>query len=186
VRHETLTAGQATTMRSLYVRPRAALPGWAEPTPVVARPLLTELLGYLERTALSEEARARGEAVLADLLEPVPMTTIEVRFPADDRARAVAEALRQDPASPRTLAQWGHEVGASGRTLARAFLAETGLPFGRWRTLLRLQCALPALAAGEPAGNVARRVGYETPSAFTAAFRRETGITPASYFRQAR
>src|SRR5215813_13014858 len=35
VRHETLTAGQAaTTMRSLYVRPAAALPDWAEPTPV--------------------------------------------------------------------------------------------------------------------------------------------------------
>jgi AraC-like DNA-binding protein len=33
---------------------------------------------------------------------------------------------------------------------------------------------------------VSRRVGYETPSAFTAAFRRETGITPARYFRQAR
>jgi AraC-like DNA-binding protein len=162
------------------------VPSWAEPTPVVARPLLTELIGYLERTALTEAARARGEAVLADLLEPVPMTTIEVRFPDDDRARAVAEALRQDPARPLTLSQWGHEVGASGRTLARVFLAETGLPFGRWRTLLRLQCALPALAAGEPAGNVSRRVGYETPSAFTAAFRRETGITPASYFRQAR
>ena len=186
VRHETLTAGQATTMRSLYVRPQAALPSWAEPTPVAAWPLLTELIGYLERTALTEAARARGEAVLADLLEPVPMTTIEVRFPDDDRARAVAEALRQDPARPLTLSQWGHEVGASGRTLARVFLAETGLPFGRWRTLLRLQCALPALAAGEPAGNVSRRVGYETPSAFTAAFRRETGITPASYFRQAR
>jgi len=39
------------------------------------------------------------------------------------------------------------------------------------------------LAAGEPVGNVARRVGYETSSAFVAAFRRETGLTPAAYFR---
>ena len=30
---------------------------------------------------------------------------------------------------------------------------------------------------------VASRVGYETPSAFVAAFRRETGQTPAAYFR---
>jgi AraC-like DNA-binding protein len=29
---------------------------------------------------------------------------------------------------------------------------------------------------------VARHVGYETPSAFVAAFRRETGLTPAAYF----
>ena len=29
---------------------------------------------------------------------------------------------------------------------------------------------------------VARHVGYQTPSAFVAAFRRETGLTPAAYF----
>ncbi len=28
-----------------------------------------------------------------------------------------------------------------------------------------------------------RRVGYESVSAFVAAFRRETGMTPARYFR---
>jgi len=64
-----------------------------------------------------------------------------------------------------------------------AFVAGTGLSFGRWRALLRLQAALPALAAGEPVGNVARRVGYESVSAFVAAFRRQTGLTPAGYFR---
>jgi AraC-like DNA-binding protein len=29
---------------------------------------------------------------------------------------------------------------------------------------------------------VAGRVGYENPSAFVAAFRRQTGLTPAAYF----
>ncbi len=74
-------------------------------------------------------------------------------------------------------------VGASERTLARAFQAGAGIPFGRWRILLRLQAALPALAAGQPVGAVARRVGYESASAFVAAFRLETGLTPAAYFR---
>jgi AraC-like DNA-binding protein len=31
------------------------------------------------------------------------------------------------------------------------------------------------------AGRVAYRVGYETPSAFIAAFRRLTGVTPTTY-----
>jgi AraC-like DNA-binding protein len=61
-------------------------------------------------------------------------------------------------------------------------VAEAGVPFGRWRTLLRLQAALPLLAAGQPVSRVAGRVGYENPSAFVAAFRRQTGLTPASYF----
>jgi AraC-like DNA-binding protein len=56
------------------------------------------------------------------------------------------------------------------------------MPFGQWRRLARLQAALPQLAAGQAVGMVARHVGYETPSAFVAAFRRETGLTPAAYF----
>jgi AraC-like DNA-binding protein len=112
----------------------------------------------------------------------VAMTTIDLRLPDDDRARQVALTLLDHPADKRTLPEWGREVGASARTLARGFLAGTGIPFGRWRTLLRLQAALPALAAGEPVSTVARRAGYDTASAFAAAFRRETGSTPAAYF----
>ncbi len=182
VRHETLTAGAAATMRSLYVRPRMCPISWAEPTPVAASPLLAELIGYLGSSGLLPDQRAHAEAVLVDLLKPVQMTTIEVRMPAEERARQVADALATDPADNRTLAQWGHHFGASERTLARAFLAGTGVSFGRWRTLLRLQAALSALAAGEPVGNVARHVGYESASSFVAAFRRETGQTPASFF----
>ncbi len=182
--HETMSSGQAT-MQTLYIRPDLCPISWPQPTPVAARQLLAELIGYLDSEPLDETRRARAEAVLVDLLEPVTMATIEVRLPVDERAREVAEALRGNPADRRTLGEWGRHVGASGRTLARSFLADTGVPFGRWRTLLRLQAALPALAAGEPVSNVARHVGYETPSAFVAAFRRETGLTPAAYFRPA-
>jgi AraC-like DNA-binding protein len=41
------------------------------------------------------------------------------------------------------------------------------------------------LAASEPVASVASYVGYETPSAFIAAFRRHTGVTPGAYFRSA-
>ena len=182
VQHETLSAGVAT-MRSAYVRPDRCTVSWAEPTPVSAGPLLCELIGYLEDRSLPPDRRARAEAVLIDLLRPVAMTTVDVRWPADDRATQVADRLFASPADGRTLAEWGHDVGASERTLARAFLAETGVSFGRWRTMLRVQAALTALAAGEPVAVVARRVGYDSDSAFVQAFRRETGVTPGAYFR---
>ena len=171
-------------MRSAYVRPAQCSIGWTEPTPVSASPLLAELIGYLEDPALDGMRRANAEAVLVDTLRPVAMTTIEVRMPADDRARQVADRISAHPADGRTLAEWGRAVGASERTLARAFLADTGVSFGRWRTLLRVQAALTALAGGEPVGNVARHVGYDSDSAFVQAFRRETGVTPAAYFRR--
>ena len=182
--HETLSAGTAT-MRSAYVRPDRFPLGWGEPTAVSASPLLCELISYLEDRNLTPERRTRAEAVLVDLLQPVAMTTIDVRWPTDDRARRVADGLAASPADARTLAEWGRETGASERTLARVFVAETGVSFGRWRTLIRIQAALTALADGEPVGNVARRVGYDSDSAFVQAFRRETGVTPGSYFRSA-
>lgn len=180
--HETGAAGQAiTTMRSLYVPPALSPVTWTVPTPVAASPLLAELIGYLGGK-LTAEQRAHGEALLADLLQPAPVTTLDAPFPTGPLTAKVAEKLRANPADQRTLADWGRAVGASERTLARAFTAETRMTFGRWRTLLRLRAALPLLAAGEPVGRVAHRVGYETPSAFVAAFRRETGLTPAAYY----
>jgi len=182
VRHETLSAS-AATMRSAYVRPALCTVSWTEPTPVSASPLLAEIIGYLEDPGLAAEHRAHAETMLVDLLRPAQMTSVSVRMPADDRALQVAEAIAADPADGRTLAEWGAEVGASERTLARAFLSGAGISFGRWRTMMRLQAALAGLATGDSVGKVARHVGYESDSAFVQAFRRETGMTPAAYFR---
>jgi AraC-like DNA-binding protein len=182
VPHQVVASGRSE-MRALYIRTDGCPVTWPQPQPVAASALLAALIHHLADDQLDTERRARAEAVLMDALEPVSYATIEAALPTDPRARDVANALLADPADPRDLAGWGREVGASARTLARAFLADTGLPFGRWRTAARLQAALPRLAAGDSVATVARHVGYETPSAFVAAFRRETGLTPGRYFR---
>jgi hypothetical protein len=122
LRHETLSAG-TSTMRTLYVRPDLCPIIWPDAVPVAASPLLAELIGYLEDPGLDPDRRGHAEAVLVDLLRPVTMTTIDVRLPAEQRARQVAQALTDDPANRRTLAEWGRQVGASERTLARGFVA---------------------------------------------------------------
>ncbi len=187
VRHAT-GATTAALVRSPYVRPDRCPPAWnarQEPQVVPVPGLLRELIGYLaqDAAALVPEARRRAEAVVLDQLHPVSVTTVRAPMPTDVRAREVAEALRADPADGRSLAQWGAAVGASARTLARAFVADTGLPFGQWRTQLRLEAAMPLLAAGATVSSVARRVGYGSPSAFVAAFRRGVGVPPGAYFK---
>ncbi|NBH03765.1 AraC family transcriptional regulator, partial [Amycolatopsis sp. SID8362] len=97
-------------------------------------------------------------------------------------ARDVERALLANPADPRTLAEFGRDVGASERTLARVFAAECRMPFGTWRTQVRLRASLPLLAQGTPLETVAYRVGYSSASAFVAAFRRAVGVTPGAYF----
>ncbi|MFC4502672.1 MULTISPECIES: AraC family transcriptional regulator [Streptomyces] len=180
--HTTESAGDVV-MRSAFVDP-AACPhvDWREPTVVAVTPLLRALIDHLVRTDLAHDVRVRAEAVLLDELRPVPITSVSAPVPRDPRARALAEALGARPADARTLAEWGIEVGASGRTLARLFVAETGLAFGQWRERLRMQAAMPYLAAGLPIEAVAHRVGYATASSFTAAFHRLVGVTPRQYF----
>jgi len=183
--HTTEAAGDAV-MRSPYVDPeRCPAVDWSErtePTVVAVTPLLRALIDHLVRTDLAVDARSRAEAVLLDELRPVPVTSVSVSEPRDPRARAVAAALAAGPADGRSLEAWGAQVGASGRTLARLFVAETGLAFGQWREQLRMQAAMPYLAEGLPIEAVARRVGYATASSFVAAFHRIVGLTPREYF----
>ncbi|MFF7637262.1 AraC family transcriptional regulator [Kitasatospora sp. NPDC008050] len=182
--HRTATLGStATAMHSLNVAPGPGLPGWTAPQPVAVGPLVAGLIDHLAQAALDPQRRARAQAVLIDNLDPVTARSIDVPMPVDPRALDVARALIADPADPRTLTQWGRHVGAGARTLARAFAADTGIPFARWRTAVRLRAALGRLARGESVSRVAGQVGYATPSAFVAAFVRETGLTPGSYFR---
>jgi AraC-like DNA-binding protein len=184
VRHSVAVAGP-TTMLSAYVDPDRCPLRWTEPTVVAASGLLGALVAHLARPTLPPPERRRAEAVLWDIVEPLPVTTLSPPLPEDERARRVADGLIADVTDGRPLAAWGREVGASARTLARLFTAETGLGFERWRATARLAAALPLLADGVSVGATAHRVGYATPSAFVAAFRREVGTTPAEYFRPA-
>ncbi|MET7570063.1 helix-turn-helix transcriptional regulator [Streptomyces sp. NPDC005492] len=182
VPHATGSEGDAV-MRGVYVDP-VSCPhiDWRDPTVVAMTRLLRALVEHLDRTDLSPDVRSRAELVLLDELRPVPVTSVAVPEPRDPRARAVAEALRTHPADDRPLAEYGRQVRASARTLARLFVTQTGLGFGQWRERLRMQAALPFLAEGLPVESVARRVGYASASSFTAAFHRVVGVTPRQYF----
>lgn len=169
-------------MISLYFEPSDAPAGFDKPVVVDTAGLLGSLMRHLS-SHVEPEARRRAEAVVFDLLEPVEVTSLSVPVPEDDRGRRVAEMLRCDPSDQRTMAEFGQAVGASARTLARVIEHETGLGFAEWRRMIRIAAALPYLANGASVASVAQRVGYETPSAFVAAFRRATGTTPGRYFQ---
>ncbi len=113
------------------------------------------------------------------------------RFPCSSRHRAISEpgalpiGCASHPGEPASIKRIARRVCTSPRTLERIFRNETGMTFGKWRQQLRLLHAMRLLAAGRPVTTVAFEVGYDSPSAFVAMFRRTLGQTPRRYFESA-
>jgi len=130
---------------------------------------------------VEDAAHARLEGLLVDLLAAGETAPLELPLPSDARARAFAERLLADPGSEAVFAEMARGSGASLRTLQRRFQAETGLSLDAWRARARMQQAVVSLSAGRPVTEAALDAGYQSPSAFIAAFKRAFGVTPARW-----
>jgi AraC-like DNA-binding protein len=95
--------------------------------------------------------------------------------------RALAR-LHAQPARAWTLPELAREAGASRSVLAERFTYFVGHPPMLYLTRWRMQIAASRLAAGgSPVSAVAAEVGYESEAAFCRAFKKVTGVTPASW-----
>lgn len=185
VEHEVYSAGPLS-MRSLYVHPDAASDMPGECCVMAVAPFLRELI--VKVAALAErgnlpESHARLVAVLLDELRELKVAPLHLPLPRDPRLMAITKSLMAEPGDNRDLTQWGRRAGASGRTLARLFRRETGMTFAGWRRRLRLLAAVSRLGGGESVTTVAYDLGYHSPSAFVAMFRRALGTSPGRYLK---
>lgn len=124
---------------------------------------------------------SRLRRVLVDELEEAEEQPLQLPEPDDDRLRAVARILSEDPAGGGSLADLGRAIGASPRTLSRLLHDELGMTFYEWRTQLRIYRALILLADGHDVTYVANACGWANPSSFIAAFREIIGTTPGRH-----
>lgn len=184
--------GRATgrvSIRSLYIDAEKAENLRDECAIVFVQPLLRELILRLTSQPAfypDEVGReTRLAPVVLDELRAAPLEPLRLPMPSDRRLRRLVETMLAEPSTRLTIEEWGARIGASIRTLTRLFHRETGMPFGRWRQQLHIGLALQKLAVGEPVLNIAIDLGYESPSAFIAMFRRALGTTPARYFSDA-
>ena len=185
--HEVSTEGPAS-LRFLYLHPQAA----AALSPGCYVLAVSDLLrALIFRTAAfpahygDASPEARIIQVILDELRASKPEPLHLPLPQDKRLKVITGALLEDPAIDASLGQWADRAGASERTLARLFLKETGMTFGAWRQRLRLLSAVARLAEGAAVTNVAYDLGYDSPSAFIAMFRKTLGRTPGRYFTDA-
>jgi AraC-like DNA-binding protein len=183
--HEIRHCG-AVAMRTLYIDRAAAAALPRRCGVVEVQPLLRELI--LAATGQDPDLpdptgrHALLEQLILCELAVLPAMPLHLPLPRDKRLAAICTALLAAPERNDTLDDWAGRVGASRRSLARHFQAELRMSFGAWRQQLRLIEALTRLAAGQTVTTVAQDLGYDSPSAFTAMFRRALGRTPSQYF----
>lgn len=187
VRHEIHAQGDYS-MRTVYLAPALSdrLPTAGAALHVT--PLLRELVLRIVTIGMLDDTQRVHEGllqVLLDELRVAQMLPVSLTLPRDRRALAVVERLRSDPAGRLELAQIAEGSGASPRTLQRLFRDETGLRFTEWRRRLRLLHAMELLSEGASITVAGIEAGYDSTSAFVAAFRREMGFTPAKVARSA-
>ena len=180
-----MTCVGAVRMRTLYVEPQAA-PGLpAEPTVVAVGPLLRELIDAATRIPVEYDTAGRDGTLMELLLlelEPHPVPALHLPTPAEGDLAGLCAAIHAAPGRDWTTGAAAAEAHLSPRTLQRRFPAATGMTLAHWVQQSRLIHAVALLARDTPVTTVAARLGYATPSAFTAMFRRALGVAPSEYF----
>ncbi|MEM7280081.1 MAG: AraC family transcriptional regulator [Pseudomonadota bacterium] len=104
------------------------------------------------------------------------------RHQADRVVEQTLRAMHDDPARNWTLASLASEAGTSRASLARRFNDIVGEPPMTFLKNWRMALAADLLCQpNESVSTVAHKVGYATPYAFSAAFKRVRGLSPQEH-----
>lgn len=159
-----------------------------QPTTATAAEWLRASASY----ALAEAAKGGSGARLPELLlvdclrqyiEGLPIARTgwlaALRDPVVGRALAL---LHGAPAERWTVARLARRVAVSRSVLGEHFAAVLGTPPMRYLAQWRLQLASHLLrSSGATLAEIASRIGYESEAAFSRAFKRGLGLSPAAW-----
>jgi AraC-like DNA-binding protein len=162
-------------------------PGNVKPVFKYGSPLYSAMEGYL-REAESPLASARQAALMyaelirvyleRELLPPDKPRTFEREAKFD----ALWEKVRQTPAFPWDLLKLARELNMSPVNFLRLCKKTTGDSPVKTLRRIRMFCAQELLAkSGSSVESVAEQVGYGDAFAFSKAFHRFSGFSPAAY-----
>lgn len=146
----------------------------------------------------SREKRAGGECVLAQLSELLFVEVVRIyldSLPPEQtgwlaglRDPYIGQALgllHERPAYSWGLEELAHQVGLSRSLLADRFMHLVGQPPMHYLTQWRMQIASGLLARGSAKiAQVAAEAGYDSEAAFSRAFKKLVGVSPAAWRKQ--
>lgn len=171
-------------MRTVFVEPGAAAHLPTECCVLSISPLLRELMVAAAEVPLDWQPGTRDGRLmmlLLDELKQEPVLPLHLPQPSEPRLARICRAIVRHPERQAGAADWARELGVDPKTVHRLFLRHTGMTFGRWRQQARLLAAMERLARGERVLDVALDLGYDSPSAFAAMFRKALGEPPSAF-----
>lgn len=179
-----------TALRMLYLR-RRRTPSKQEPfdrskcAVLSVSPLLRELILRAVKTGVLEVAvpnHRRMAGLIQDELRSVHIVPLQLPYPQNSLALQFVSQMEASLDLEGSI----KASGSSRRTLERVFRTETGMSLGQWVRRRKLLVGLQMLVKGETTGSVAFHLGYNSPSAFIAMFKKELGETPGNYLSSGR
>ncbi len=181
-----VSCGPATSVRSLYIEP--GIPNWAidRCRVIVVSPLLREMIRHFSQLPIEYDEQGsdgRFATVLLETIGQADEVELMLPLPHSPLLQKLCRSLREHPEEKHCLAEWAVRAGVSEKTLSRLFIRETGLSFRHWRQRMRLLGALPALERGDSVTEIALACGYDSLSAFIAAFKKQFNCTPGNFLQ---
>ena len=172
---------------SVFLDPSLGIKAGDRARVIPAAPVIREMILYarcwpIDRDRTDPEADIFFEA-LAHLIAKSLDQEMPLSLPTS-KDPLVSAAMRFTSAhlAHVTLSDVCRAVGASERSIRRAFVSETGMSWRKYLLQSRLLKAMALLAEPGPSVlAVATAVGFETMSGLNRAFRRYTGETPLAY-----
>ncbi len=181
--HEVSCRGHVSP-RTLYIDPEVAGEKSAECRLIEVsdflKALILEVVTFDNRQRITPREEKIIDLLLAEI-DMMPTALYQVRMPWDKRLARACRSIIEDPSTQSDLDELAKIACMSRRAFTRLFKHETGMSFAVWRQQMRLIEALSLISAGRSVTMAAYDVGYNSPSAFTAAFHRTFGVSPSYY-----
>ncbi|WP_118134240.1 helix-turn-helix domain-containing protein [Oceanicella sp. SM1341] len=171
-------------LRSIYVGADAALERAADCVVFRASELLKVLMEEvvrLQETGAGAEHFAAVVTLVKQEMRSAGRRELAMPMPKDRRLYRICQAILAEPGIALGKDDLARIGNVSRRTLTRLFRSELGMTCSEWRQQALLHEAMGRLATGASVTTVALDLGYESPSAFSAMFRRELGFCPRDF-----
>lgn len=184
--HALLSSGDVKA-RGIFIETSAQIHLSSECRVVAIPALLRELMSSAMQIKTAIQPNSRDERLLQLILDEVrvlPALAFNLPDPQNPRLQSLCQQIKDNLSFNWNLEDTAEQLHISSKTLARHFQKETGLHFSHWVRQAKLMQAMIDLALNKPVLNVALDLGYDSPSAFSAMFKRETSMTPSDYLKQ--